>query len=228
MLRRDAVISRQGRKRGETNIVRATHFDNSWMHCYCVYCLTSPDGKKYFGVSKRTAEERWKNGKGYRGNNRLNEEIEKYGFEFFKKEIIADSLYRDDAEALEAELIERYDTCNPEKGYNVKAGRLKEDYDVYVLTFPDGKHYVGMTSRSVEDRWENGNGYRNNVVLNEAIREAGFENIKNEHFAYALTRGSAERIETALIDYLDSANPEKGYNRARGAGGRGGWRMADG
>jgi GIY-YIG catalytic domain./NUMOD3 motif. len=197
------------------------------MHHYCVYCLTSPDGKKYFGVSSREAEERWKNGNGYKGNNRLNEAIMESSFAEFKKEIIASNLYRDDAEKLEAELIKEYDTRNPEKGFNIKEGGLKDEYDVYLLTFPDGMRYVGMTSRSVEERWENGNGYRNNVRLAKAIKEVGFENIKKEHFAYALNRGSAERIETGLIEHFDCANPEKGYNRAKGALNERGWHLSD-
>ena len=49
--------------------------------------------------------------------------------------------------------------------------------------------------------------------------------MKKEHFSYPLSRGSAERIETALIDYFDSANPEKGYNRGHGALREHGWKQ---
>ena len=204
--------------------MRLLWFNNEWMHHYCVYCLTSPDGKKYFGISRYAAVKRWKNGKGYAGNKRLKADLESVGFACFRHEVIREELTREEAEKLEAELIREYDTTDPEKGYNVRKGSASENYDVYVLTFPDGKRYVGLTGRNVKDRWDYGNGYKNNHRLREAIREAGFSNIKKEHFSYPLFRGSAERIETALIDYFNSADPEKGYNRGHGALAEHGWK----
>lgn len=204
--------------------MKALWFDNGWQHHYCVYCLTDPKGKRYFGISRYDAERRWKRGKGYHGNRRLDAAIERYTFAKFKKEVIQTELNREEAERLEAELIAAYDTTNPEKGYNVRKGEGQGKYDVYVLTFPNGKHYVGMTRRTVKKRWDKGRGFKNNRRLKQAIDETGFENIKKEHFSYPLSRGSAERIETTLIDYFDSANPEKGYNRGKGALRERGWR----
>ena len=199
-------------------------FDNAWQHHFCVYCLTDPTGKKYFGISRYSALRRWKNGKGYQGNRRLDAAVRKYSFANFHKEVVKAELSREEAEQLEAELIEKYNTTDPEKGYNVRKGTVSEEYDVYVLTFPDGKHYVGMTGRPVRARWGNGHEFRKNVRLYRAIKDTGFANIRKEHFAYPLSRGSAERIETALIDWFDSANPEKGYNRGHGALSEHGWR----
>lgn len=202
-------------------------FDLSWQHHYCVYCLTDPEGKRYFGISRYNAAKRWKNGKGYGGNRRLKRAIAQYSFAGFRKEIIREGLTREAAERLEAELIERYHTTDPEKGYNVRKGTVREQYDVYVFTFPDGKHYVGLTGRTVRQRWDYGNGYRNNRRLYQAIQDTGFFRIKKEHFSYPLSRGSADRIETALIAYFDSANPEKGYNRGRGALRESGWQQPE-
>ena len=205
--------------------MRSLWFDNSWKHHYCVYCLTSPDGKRYFGISRYNAERRWKNGKGYQGNNRLKADLEKFTFACFQHEIIQQELNREQAEKLEAELIEKYDTTNPEKGYNVRKGHISDNYNVYVFTFPDGKRYVGMTGQPLKNRWDCGNGYRNNQRLQNAISRTGFDSIQIEHFPYPLSRDSAERIETALIDYFDSANPEKGYNRGHGALTEYGWKQ---
>ena len=203
-------------------------FDLSWQHHYCVYCLTDPEGKRYFGISRYSAAKRWKNGKGYGGNRRLKSAIVRYSFAGFRKEIIREGLTREAAEHLEAKLIERYHTTDPEKGYNVRKCTVSEQYDVYVFTFPDGKHYVGLTGRNVQKRWGYGNSYRNNRRLyHQAIQDAGFSRIKKEHFSYPLSRGSAERIETALIAYFDSANPEKGYNRGRGALRESGWHQPE-
>ena len=202
-------------------------FDYSRQSHYCVYCLTSPDGKRYFGISRYEAQRRWKNGKGYRGNRRLNADLEKCGFACFRQEVLYRDLEREEAERLEAELITQYDTTDPEKGYNVRDGKVKEEYDVYLLTFPDGKRYVGMTGRTAEKRWDNGRGFKNNAGLKAAIDACGFENVRKEHFPYPLSRGSAERIETALINYFDSANPEKGYNKGHGALEETGWHASE-
>ena len=202
-------------------------FDLSWQHHYCVYCLTDSEGKRYFGISRYKAEKRWKNGKGYSGNRRLKSAIARFSFAAFRKKILREGLTREAAEHLEAKLIERYHTTDPEKGYNVRKCTVSEQYDVYVFTFPDGKHYVGLTGRNVRKRWGYGNGYRNNRRLYQAIQDAGFSRIKKEHFSYPLSRGSAERIETALIAYFDSANPEKGYNRGKGALRESGWHQPE-
>ena len=205
--------------------MRSLWFDNAWQHHFCVYCLTDPEGKRYFGISRYSALRRWKNGKGYHGNRKLDAALKTYSFANFQKEIIRTGLLREEAERLEAELIEKYHTTDPEKGYNVRKGTVSEEYDVYVFTFPDGKHYVGMTGRNVKARWDSGNGFRKNSRLFQAICDVGFSNVKKEHFSYPLSRGSAERIETALIDYFDSANPEKGYNRGHGALKEYGWKQ---
>lgn len=207
--------------------MRKLWFDNAWQHHFCVYCLTDPEGKRYFGISRYAALRRWKNGKGYHGNKRLDAALKAYSFANFQKEVVRTNLYRDEAERLEAELIEKYQTTDPEKGYNVRKGTVSEEYDVYLLTFPDGKHYVGMTGRAVKARWDSGNGFRSNPRLYRAICDAGFSNVKKEHFSYPLSRDSAERIETALIDYFDSANPERGYNRGHGALREYGWKQPE-
>ena len=67
-------------------------FDLSWQHHYCVYCLTDPEGKRYFGISRYSAAKRWKNGKGYGGNRRLKNAIARYSFAGFRKEIIREGL----------------------------------------------------------------------------------------------------------------------------------------
>lgn len=203
-------------------------FDNNWQHHYCVYKLTSPDGLVYIGISRYSGPKRWKSGNGYKGNRRLDCDIHKYSFANFEKEIVAEDIYRDDAEKLEAELIEKYDATNPEKGYNVKRGGPKGNCDVYLLTFPDGKRYVGMTGGTVSSRIDYGSGYKHHPALREAIRRAGgIKNVKIEHFSYPLTRDSAERIETTLIRWFDTTDPEKGYNRGGGALAEKGWKHSE-
>ena len=203
-------------------------FDLEHLHHYCVYCLTSPEGLRYFGISRYSGKRRWKSGNGYKGNTRLNRDIQTWGFASFQKEILAENCYRDDAERMEAQLIAEYETTDPTKGYNVRSGDVRQDYNVYLMTFPDGKRYVGMTGGSVAERMDYGSGYRHNKALYAAIREAGgLKNVKVESFSYPLTRDSAERIESTLIRYFGTNDPEKGYNRGGGALSETGWTHSD-
>ena len=96
----------------------------------------------------------------------------------------------------------------------------KNIYSVYVHTAPNGKVYVGMTSRPPRVRWNYGHGYRCSPFY-EAVREYGWNNISHEVVATNLNEDDAYTLEIKLISKYDSTNPEKGYNCA--TGGRGTW-----
>ena len=42
-------------------------------------------------------------------------------------------------------------------------------YKIYKLTGPTGKVYIGCTKQAPARRWNNGRGYRTNLVLNSEI-----------------------------------------------------------
>lgn len=87
-------------------------------------------------------------------------------------------------------------------------------YSVYKHTCPNGKIYIGITSRDPEVRWRAG--YRSNKRFNNAIKLYGWENIKHEILFKNLTQEEAEQKEIELIEQLDATNPQKGYNLAKG------------
>lgn len=90
---------------------------------YCVYKHTSPSGKSYIGITSMSPpSKRWKNGKGYSHNTYFTNAINKYGWDNFKHEIIKDNLTEEEAEVLERELIEKYNTFDSNKGYNCTSG----------------------------------------------------------------------------------------------------------
>lgn len=89
---------------------------------YCVYKHTSPNGMVYIGLTKQKVNDRWKRGKGYAGNSHFTNAINKYGWDAFSHEIVADNLSKEEAEDLEIALIERYDSANPDHGYNFTLG----------------------------------------------------------------------------------------------------------
>ena len=49
------------------------------MDNYIIYKHISPSGKVYIGQTKMKAEERWKNGKGYKSCSAFQMAIKKYG-----------------------------------------------------------------------------------------------------------------------------------------------------
>lgn len=92
---------------------------------------------------------------------------------------------------------------------------------VYVLRFPDGKVYVGMTARPVEDRWRCGQGYHLSQTLHDEIMRVGWENIVTEVVASGLSWDDALNIEDNWIGKLNADNPDRGYNKKRRGKNRG-------
>ena len=84
---------------------------------YCVYELTFPDGKKYYGMTVNT-QMRWNNGTGYR-NQTVGKVIEEFGWENVEKRIIAENLTKQNAELVERTLIKGTGSDIPGIGYNV-------------------------------------------------------------------------------------------------------------
>lgn len=91
---------------------------------YCVYIHTNKiNNKKYIGVTKLDPEQRWKNGMGYKKQSFYNA-IMKYGWDNFEHEIIYKNLTAKDASIKEQELIKKFQSNNPNFGYNNTSGGL--------------------------------------------------------------------------------------------------------
>lgn len=84
---------------------------------YSVYCHTSPDGKKYVGISC-DPKYRWHSGSGYKKNKVFYEDIQKYGWDKFTHEILFEGLTYQFAKVTEYNLIKEYGCLYP-KGYNL-------------------------------------------------------------------------------------------------------------
>lgn len=92
---------------------------NNW----CVYIHENRiNGKKYIGITGRQPEQRWKRGRGYANNQHFTRAVEKYGWEGFTHVIFQSGLTKANAEQLEIELIAKYQTQDPSKGYNLREG----------------------------------------------------------------------------------------------------------
>lgn len=99
----------------------------------------------------------------------------------------------------------------------IKLEIYNDIWTVYYHIFPNGKYYVGITSRDVETRWgKNGIGYKDQPVY-KAINKYGWNNITHEVFGSHLTKEEATNMEKILINKLDSYN--NGYNYTYGGDG---------
>lgn len=94
---------------------------------YCVYKLTSPEGKSYIGVTGRPLKIRWANGKGYQNCRAIEEAITRYGWQNFKKEILEKGLEREEAYERERYWVMCFRTNEREYGYNLTNGGLCGD-----------------------------------------------------------------------------------------------------
>lgn len=87
----------------------------------------------------------------------------------------------------------------------------EKTYCVYMHRFPNGKVYIGITSKKPEDRWGSGRGYQTQNVY-KAILKYGWDNIEHIVLFSELAREDAEQKEIELISLYQSADPEHGYN----------------
>ena len=90
-------------------------------------------------------------------------------------------------------------------------------YSVYIHTVPNGKVYIGITSREPKIRWgKNGNGYKRNEHFFNAILKYGWDNIKHEVLFSNITKEMACQKEIDLIREYQSSNRLFGYNKSTG------------
>lgn len=89
---------------------------------YTIYEHVSPSGKRYIGQTCQKPTRRWRNGNGYCRNAYFSRAIQKYGWKNFEHNILTTCETLEEANRIEAELIHRYKTNEPEHGYNISGG----------------------------------------------------------------------------------------------------------
>lgn len=85
---------------------------------------------------------------------------------------------------------------------------------VYMYEFPNGKIYIGMTTKSLEQRRDNG--YQHNKELQAAMRLYGWGSVKKTVLAEFDNIEDAFNEEERQIALHDATNPVIGYNISRG------------
>ena len=86
-------------------------------------------------------------------------------------------------------------------------------FKVYLLTFPNNKVYVGITSKEEKNRWKNGEGYINNQIMYNDILKYGWINIKKNILFKDLLFEEAREKEKELIIHYKSHLEKYGYNK---------------
>lgn len=103
------------------------------MSNYKVYCLTNNiTGEKYIGVTKQKLYRRFKAGKGYKPNTKINKAILKYGWINFRQEVLFTTDNKNLAGEMEKFFIKFYNTT--EEGYNNATGGFKGYTQTAIIT----------------------------------------------------------------------------------------------
>ena len=106
---------------------------------------------------------------------------------------------------------------NIQEDCNMKPSALDKKFVVYIHTSPSGKRYVGITSRSPEERWgSEGNQYSQNKHFWSAICKYGWTNFKHDIVSTDLSVEEACELEKRLIAEYNTMNPNYGYNHTSG------------
>ena len=86
------------------------------------------------------------------------------------------------------------------------------EYKIYLLRCRiTGKSYVGVTSMSLEERWHNGQGYKNQPVIYDDICEYGWNNFEHILIDTAFSYKESREKERFYIKTMNSLFPN-GYN----------------
>lgn len=162
-----------------------------------VYMHTVPNGRIYIGVTCRDPYLRWqRNGSGYRKQTEFFADIQKYGWDNIKHEVVFQTKDVDEAYAKEEELIRSYKDKYGDLVYNVCFGRMHTDgYKKLISNLNKGKHLSEEAKQKLSDArkkmfgveivcWETGEhfvGYKN---AGEASNIKRFGNISTacKHF----------------------------------------------
>ena len=177
---------------------------------YFVYKQTCKlNGKSYIGVTT-DIKRRWNNGSGYRSNKEFEKDIIRYGWEEgFIHEILCITQSRKKGFKKEKEFIKKYESDNPEKGYN-KNGFKREKYKyVYTNLY---KCHINELNEICDKEKLTIDEYINNFLINElklndferSIRYANRDILKERTIRIRF------KISTELFKKLENKTKEVG------------------
>jgi len=138
--------------------------------------------KKYIGITSQTPYSKRFNGdgSGYKTSVRFWNAIQKYGWDNFSHEVLAENIAENEAKDLERHYIELYQTQNDKFGYNIKEGGQGEALPQSVREkirqssfgkagTMTGKHHAPETRKKISDA-QKGRAFTDEHLAN--LREA--------------------------------------------------------
>ncbi len=184
---------------------------------YIVYIHTSPDDRKYIGITQQNINLRWRNGKGYKRNPYFWRTINKIGWENFKHEVLFKELTEIEAKNKEIELIKKYKSNNKLYGFNLDAGgnsghRFSEESKKKMSISSTGKKHTKETKEKIS---KNGKGIKKSKETIEKMRLAW---MGEKNHRYGKTPSNAKKVEQISLDgkiisvYDSSCMAEKNTN----------------
>ena len=160
---------------------------------YIVYMHTCPNKKVYIGITSLSTKERWKNGKGYKSNNHFTNAIEKYGWENITHSILFSGLTKQEAEKIEIELIKKYDSTNPQKGYNLRFGGNATSVSSEIRQ-KMSKSHIGLTaSDETKKKLSAAKSGKNNPFYGKKLTEKQKQLLKSGYQKYMDIPGVREK-----------------------------------
>lgn len=96
--------------------------ESSESKTWYIYCHTAPNGKRYIGQTRTDPEVRWGKGRGYSSQQYFKRAIDKYSWDNIEHAVLCSVSNQEYANFLEQWFIEKWDTTNPENGYNCAKG----------------------------------------------------------------------------------------------------------
>lgn len=184
---------------------------------YKVYMHTSPEGKKYIGITCQTLELRWRGGQGYKKNDHFARAILKFGWENFKHDVVEDGLSEEDAKLKEIELIKLYKSHDKRYGYNLDLGgnsghRFTEESKMKMSLSSTGKKHSAETIQKIR---QNGKGLKRSDETRRKMSEA-WSGVKNHRFG--VRAYNAKKVQQLTLDGLEIQVFDSSYDAEKKTG----------
>lgn len=178
---------------------------------YCVYVHKNKiNGKMYVGQTCQKPQRRWSNGYGYKQCPAFYNAINKYGWDSFEHTIVKEGLTHEEANDLEKELIQKYQTTNSDFGYNLSIGGQEAfaNYNLREVICLNTKEVFNSTADAAEKYLNTRDGSHISEVCSGKRSHAGkLANGDKLCWAY-------------LEDYLDNPDKYKNFSIKKKSNGR--------
>lgn len=91
---------------------------------------------------------------------------------------------------------------------------MAKQYTIYRHITPDGKSYIGCTTKSIKQRWNLK--YKHCPRFKSVCEQYGWDGMQHEVLAVTPIESVAYQIEQEMIAKYQSYNPDFGYNVSKG------------